>query len=321
MNRVKLWTVIFLVSLVTLTFNISPALTLKISEIDKKKVPAEIHELLIDIVAKDYIKAEGLSDEDAKEKAKKSYWAAPSYETTSSSVLFGDFEKTDLNSDGAMEYIAYKNSGGSEGRLFIVLGKINGKYAVIFEEFGVLNRNYTPGKTGKWLDLYIFSGEKGRTEGDRYVFNERYKKYIMLTPNHRLAADRVKKLKSLKIKILIPAYVPKFFSVAMVTAGVVPGRGPSYEIMYTNKITGQSFSIEACSTLISSPGGDNRVDLTSSLGDILMWVGEGNIHPKKSIFTEWIGSGPFYRFATKSEEYPIPEDEAVKIIQSLKYLK
>ena len=150
----------------------------------------------------------------------------------------------------------------------------------------------------------------------------------LATPSHGLSPDKVKLLKALNMKIVVPGYIPAGFSVYNVSATIETesgGNGPSYNILYGSNKSNQSFCIEACSGGIGDITGDfDDIKVKSlTLGDIYMCAFKDGTK-----ITQWITyteKGPFYRFNTPNKdqglyEKPISKDEAIKIIKSLKYL-
>jgi len=147
-------------------------------------------------------------------------------------------------------------------------------------------------------------------------------------------------LNALGVKVAVPGYIPKGFRVVNVTTQC-PGEtlktcrpGPSYDIVFRSP-AGTCFVIEGTSGGIGDGNLEQTVTVKSKLfGPIKIGLNNSR-YPKRSdakidpIFTEWLTqsprSGPFYHFYS-GEPYPagctskVPFNEAVKIVESLKWL-
>ena len=146
-------------------------------------------------------------------------------------------------------------------------------------------------------------------------------------------------LNSLGIKVAVPGYIPSDFRVVDVTP--CPSKrtsdcrpGPTYDIVFRSP-AGTCFVVEGVSGGIGDGNLEQTVTVKSKLfGPVKMGLNNSR-YPKRSdanidpIFTEWLTqsrrSGPFYHFYS-GEPYPagctskVPFNEAVKIVESLKWL-
>jgi hypothetical protein len=146
-------------------------------------------------------------------------------------------------------------------------------------------------------------------------------------------------LNSSGIKVAVPGYIPKGFRVVDVTT--CPSKrtndcrsGPTYNIVFRSP-EGSCFVIEGVSGGIGDGNLEQTVTAKSKLfGPIKIGLNNSR-YPKRSdanidpIYTEWLTqslrSGPFYQFYSDKEEptgctSKVPFNEAVKIVESLKWL-
>ena len=147
-------------------------------------------------------------------------------------------------------------------------------------------------------------------------------------------------LNALGVKVAVPGYIPTGFRVVNVTTQC-PGEtlktcrpGPSYDIVFRSP-AGTCFVVMGVGGGIGDGNLKQTVTVNSKLfGPIKMGLNNSR-YPKRSdanidpIFTEWLTqslrSGPFYKFYS-GEPYPagctskVPFNEAVKIVESLKWL-
>jgi hypothetical protein len=146
-------------------------------------------------------------------------------------------------------------------------------------------------------------------------------------------------LNALGIKVAVPGYIPKGFRVVDVTT--CPSKttndcrsGPTYDIVFRSP-AGTCFVVGGVSGGIGDINLEQTVTVKSKLfGPIKMGLNNSR-YPKRSdanidpIFTEWLTqslrSGPSYKFYSDKEEPAgcngkVPFNEAVKIVESLKWL-
>jgi hypothetical protein len=147
-------------------------------------------------------------------------------------------------------------------------------------------------------------------------------------------------LNSLGTKVAVPGYIPKGFQVVNVTTQC-PGKtidhcrpGPSYDIVFRSQ-AGTCFVMGGVAGGIGDVNLEQSVTVKSKLfGPIKIGLNNSR-YPKRSdanidpIFTEWltqsIRSGPFYQFYSGKPDPSgctgkVPFNEAVKIVESLKWL-
>ena len=147
-------------------------------------------------------------------------------------------------------------------------------------------------------------------------------------------------LNSLGTKVAVPGYIPKGFQVVNVTTQC-PGKtidhcrpGPSYDIVFRSP-AGTCFVVGGVSGGIGDGNLEQSVTVKSKLfGPIKIGLNNSR-YPKRSdanidpISTEWltqsIRSGPFYQFYSGKPDPSgctgkVPFNEAVKIVESLKWL-
>jgi len=146
-------------------------------------------------------------------------------------------------------------------------------------------------------------------------------------------------LNSSGIKVAVPGYIPKGFRIVDVT--LCPSKrtndcrpGPTFDIVFRSP-AGTCFVVGGVSGGIGDGNLEQTVTVYSKLfGPVKMGLNNSR-YPKRSdanidpIFTEWLTqslrSGPFYHFYS-GEPYPagcttkVPLNEAVKIVESLKWL-
>ena len=146
-------------------------------------------------------------------------------------------------------------------------------------------------------------------------------------------------LNSSGIKVAVPGYVPKGFRVVDVT--ICPSKttndcrpGPTYNIVFRSP-AGTCFVVGGVSGGIGDGNLEQSVTVKSKLfGPIKIGLNNSR-YPKRSdayldpIFTEWLTqslrSGPFYQFYSGKPDPSgctgkVPFNEAVKIVESLKWL-
>jgi hypothetical protein len=146
-------------------------------------------------------------------------------------------------------------------------------------------------------------------------------------------------LNALGIKVAVPGYIPKGFRVVDVTP--CPSKrtndcrlGPTYDIVFRSP-EGTCFVIEGVSGGIGDGNLEQTVTVKSKLFGLVKMGLNNSRYPKRSdanidpIFTEWLTksprSGPFYKFYSDKKEpagctSKVPFNEAVKIVESLKWL-
>lgn len=149
---------------------------------------------------------------------------------------------------------------------------------------------------------------------------------------HTLKSVHIQALKSLKKQIAVPYYVPdtcESDTVSVRDAGKVGGIG--YEIKYLcdNQM---AFTIRATSGgMGDSLEPDKTLTVKNKLfGSTWIFYHKASDMPeiaKPFYYTNWLGKGPLYYMfttgdGTLSSPYdPLPESEAVKIVQSIGVLK
>ncbi|MGI0494240.1 hypothetical protein ACN4EG_20840 [Alkalinema pantanalense CENA528] len=138
-----------------------------------------------------------------------------------------------------------------------------------------------------------------------------------------------KALKSLNMKIVIPADVPKGFRVVGVTTEACGPNGcrvgrPNYSILYRDP-SKACFTIEGTSGGVGGPALEPEISVTSKLfGSTAV----GSYSESRHVSSEWLSlspsSGPFYRVysggITRGCATIITTEEASQIVQSLKWM-
>lgn len=179
----------------------------------------------------------------------------------------------------------------------------------------------------KWLLCSMLCGLWG---GQTAFAEQRFTQVSHTTSlSHGLKAEQLQKLRSLGIKVMVPGYVPKGFTVysvyTTINPGKGPGSGPSYTIAYTGT-DAKMFAIEAVSGGIGGPPADRTVNVTHpQWGNWPLLIQDR--HRKKPFYlSEWIGQGPFYHVMSpaivnrKLQPQSVTEAEMIKIMQGLYYL-